>query len=639
MRWLAQLRMKLQMLFARSEAGSRLDDELQFHLDQQIAENIDSGMTAEDARYAALRTFGNPALLREQSRATWNWNWLEFFLRDLRYSIRTLGRTPGFSVVAIAVVALGIGANVVLFTIVHSVLLKPLPFRDPGRLVTLYEADSKFKSPFPYLPIDAGSFAIWQSATKSSAEMALISPWQDYNVSAEGGKLPEKIDAGWCSWNFFSMLGVTPALGRSFAPEDDRPSAAATLMLTNSFWMRRYNGDPAIIGKTIWLDAKPYSVIGVLPPSFVFSSSFGGNKLQIWTPASHEMPPSLLTTFDDHEFLVPARLLPGVTLASLVDQLKAVQKQIEIAHPQPAVHDSAIGRTMLDDAVETYKTPLYAMLAATGCVLLIACMNVASLLVARSAARSKELAIRAALGGGRIRLLSERIIESLLLSAAGGALGLLLAWAALQWLVRARGDMNRVDTVHIDATVAAFTLGTIAFCALFSGLIAAFSAGRKQMLATLHESSRTHSAGTARAGLRKILLVLEVGLTVVLLIGAGLLLKSYQRLRSNDIGVPMENVLTMRISLPEVRYKQPAQQVAFFQHLIEHVRALPGVQAAGLVSTAPGEGWGGDDTMSPVEHPPLQKDEVPDLMVRGADPGYFAAIQLPPAPRTHFYRG
>ncbi len=629
MRWWDRCTMTFRALFGRSAAGARLDDELGFHLDKQIAENIAAGMNVEAARYAAVRSFGNPALLREQTRASWSWGWLESLLHDVRYSVRTLWRAPGFSVMAIVVMALGIGANVALFTVVRGVLLKPLAFREPGQLFTLYEADSHHKGHNGNLPVAFGSFTAWQSATRSTVEMAAVSPWQDYNVSAEGGKLPEKVDVAWCSWNFFSELGVTPALGRDFTEAEDGPGAAATVVLTNSFWMRRYSGDPGIIGKSIWLDAKPYTVIGVLPPSFVFSSAFGGNTLQIWLPVKHEAPPSLLTTFEHHEFLVIARLSHGVTLPMLVDQLAALQKQIQISHAKPAVHDGATGHSMLDDSVENYKTPLYALLAATGCVLLIACMNVASLLVARTAARGKELAIRSALGGGMLRLMRERLMESLLLSAGGGALGLMLAWGALQWLARARGDMNRVEAIHIDGVVAAFTLGVIAFSALFSGLVAAFSSGGKRLLATLQESSRVHSGGTARAGLRRFLLVLQVGLTVVLLVGAGLLLKSFQRLRSSDVGVPVDNVLTMHVSLPEARYKEPVQQVAFLEQLIERVRAVPGVQAAGLASVAPGEGWNGDHAMTVVEHPPLRSNEVPDLLVRGAEPGYFAAIQLP----------
>jgi predicted permease len=568
-------------------------------------------------------------LLREQARATWSWGWLESLAHDLRYCVRALLRTPGFSWMAVAVMALGIGANIALFTVVRGVLLKPLPYKDPQQLFTLYEADSHHKGGHKFLPTDFGSFSVWQSIVRDRAEMAAVSPWQDYNVSAEGGRLPEKIDVAWCTSNFFNVVGVQPALGRSFTEHDDRPDASATVMLTNSFWMRRYSGDAAIVGKTIWLDAKPYTVIGVLPASFVFSSAFGGNTLQAWAPVRHEASPWLITTFEDHEFLVIARLLHETTLPMLLDQLDALQKQIRRTHGGPSVHDGAIGHSMLDDAVDTYKTPLYALLAATGCVLLIACMNVASLLVARAAARSKDLAIRAALGGGRMRLMRERLIESLLLSGGGGALGLMMAWGALRWLMHARGDMHRIEAIQMDGMVAAFTVGIVALCALFSGLTAALSSMGRHVLTVLHESSRAHSGGTSRAGLRRSLLMLEVGLTVVLLVGAGLLLKSYQRLRSIDIGVPTENVLTMRVGLPAVRYKEPVQQIAFFEKVITRVRAIPGVVGAGLVSTAPGEGWNGDSTMIVVEHPPMPVTEMSDIQLRGADPGYFAAIQLP----------
>ncbi len=234
-----------------------------------------------------------------------------------------------------------------------------------------------------------------------------------------------------------------------------------------------------------------------------------------------------------------------------MERLKAVQKQVVAAHPQPAVHDSVAGMAMLDDAVFDYKTPLFALLAATVCVLIIACMNVAGLLVARTAARAREQAIRVALGGGRLRLIRERIIESLLLSGAGGALGLLLAWGAVQWLVHARQDMNRVDGIHIDGVVLAFAAGAVGLCALFAGSISALSSAGKKIFGTLQESSRAQSPGRGKAGLRRTLLVIEVGLTVVLLVGAGLLIKSYQRLRHADIGVPVDNVLTMHISLPE----------------------------------------------------------------------------------------
>ncbi|HET6206795.1 MAG TPA: ABC transporter permease [Terracidiphilus sp.] len=630
MRFLSLFAVKVRMLFGRGSAAARLDDELRFHLERQVAENVASGMSPDEARFAAMRTFGNPTLLREQARATWSWAWLESLLHDLRYGVRTLSRTPGFAVIAILVMALGIGANVALFTVVRNVLLKPLPYRDPDRLVSIYEADVKPNHAewSPYLPVDAGSMQEWQQATQGMAEMAFVSAWQEYNLSAEGGKLPEKINSAWCSRNFFETLGVEPLMGRAFSSEDDQPGAPGTVLLSYSFWKRRYAGDPAIVGKTIWLDAQPFAVIGVLPESFMYLSKMVGDPIQAWTPLNREAPPALLKTYEDHEFIVAARLMQGVTLPAVVERLRAVQKQIVAAHPKPSVHNSVNAMSMLDDAVYDSKTPLFALLAATGCVLLIACMNVASLLVARTASRARELAIRTALGGGRMRLIRERILESLLLAASGGALGLLLAWAAVRWLVHARQDMHRVEAIHIDAVVLAFSAGVIVLCALFAGLISALSSSSKQILSALQESSRSQSAGRAKAGLRRTLLVVEVGLTVVLLVGAGLLLKSYQRLRNADMGVSVDNVLTMRISLPDARYKTPEQRVAFFEDLIARVRALPGLQAAGLVSKAPGEGWGGDHLMRVVEHG-AAKGQSTDMMVRGAEPGYFAAIGIP----------
>src|SRR5579863_2267854 len=631
MRWLTQLAIRTRMLFGRGVHSARLDDEVRFHLERQVAENIAAGMSAEEAHYAALREFGNPALTREQTRTTWSWSWIESVSSDLRYGIRTLLRSPGFTLIAVLVMALGIGANVTLFTVVRSVLLKPLPYAHPEQLATLYEDQSDRTHGKPWMPVDAGSFWEWEPAVKNSAELALVSPFQAYNVSAEAGRLPENIDAGWCEWNFFHVLGVQPALGRSFTPDDDSPGAQATVILSHSFWTRRYGADPAMVGKSIWLDAKPYTVIGVLPASFVYTGAFGGNDQAVWTPVRHDAPPALLHIYNDHEFVAVGRLLHGTTLAALVGELGALQRRIHAEHASlPAVHDWASGRSMLDDAVEDLKTPLYALLAATGCVLLIACLNVASLLVARASARRKELAIRTALGGGRMRLLRERVIESTLLSFVGGALGMLLAWTAVAWLIHARPDMNRVEAIHIDGVVVSFTIGIAALCALLAGAISALSiGGGSNILATLQESGRAHSAGASRAGLRRTLLVIEVGLTMVLLVGAGLLLKSFQRLRSTDIGVPVDNVLTMYISLPDARYKTPAAQTAFFEQLIAQVRAVPGVEAAGLATQVPGEGWGGDRVFTVVEHSPVAAGEEPDFMVRGADPGYFAAIRLP----------
>jgi len=626
MRIVALIRMALTSLLRRDRVSQLLDDEIRYHLERQVDENIAKGMSPKGARIAALRQFGNPALLRDQTRATWHWNSLELLLRDFRYGTRALTRAPGFFAIAILIIALGIGSNIALFTVLRGVLLSPLPYGHPEQLYSIYESNAHSKGIATFLPVAGGVFTEWQKAAQGSSEMAAISPFQDYNVSSEAEKLPEKIDAGWCSWNFFSLLGVSPQLGRTFVETDDQPDSEATVILSARFWHRRYNGDPSIVGKRIWLNAKPYMVIGILPSSFVYSGAFGGNTIQVWTPLRHEESAMMLTTFEMHDLLVIARLHRGISLGALLDRLSAVQNRIRIAHPH--AHDAVSGRTLLDDSVHDYRTPLYMLFAATGCVLLIACLNVASLLIARAASRRRDLAIRSALGGGWTRLLRERLIESLLLSIVGGLCGLIVAYGALQWLVHVRTDMSRVESIQIDGAVMLFAAGLILLCAFSSGFVSAISSIGKSLLAPLRESSRSQTAGNSRAGLRKTLLVIEVALTVVLLAGAGLLLKSYARLRSTDIGVPLQDALTMRISLPEARYKKPEQQVAFLENLINRIRFLPGV-SAGLVSTAPGEGWGGDHLMSIAEHPPLPKGRGLDFMIRGADPGYFAAAQIP----------
>ncbi len=635
MRWFDLVAMKLAMLFGRRNAAAQLDDELRFHLERQMAENRAAGMSPEEARQAALRAFGNPALLREQTRNMWSWHGIEQVLRDVRYGFRTLRRTPGFTAIAVIVIALGIGANVALFTVVRSVLLKPLPFLDPDRLVSLYQLETRADhATFPPFAasLDAASVRQWQDAAQGMAQFAVFSPWVDYNLSAEGGRLPQRVHAAWCSWNLFDTLGVQPAIGRSFTADDDHPGAARTVLLSYSFWRSRYAADAAIVGRTIRFDGSPYTVIGVLPASFVLSTAVGGeggSNTQAWTPVYREVPPAQMESYTAHQFVALARLTHGTTMAQLLERLDAVQKQIAAAHPQPSVHNAVIGRSLLDDAVENYKTPLYMLFAATGCVLLIACLNVGGLLVARTAARAREVAIRAALGGGPLRMVRERIIESFLLAAMGGALGLLLALGALQWLVAARQDMNRVEAIHIDGVVIAFAAVAIVVCALFAGVMSAPGSFGAGILAGLQESSRTRSPGRARAGLRRALLVGEVGLTVVLLIAAGLLLKSFHRLSNAGLGVPVDNVLTMEISLPEARYKTPADRVALFEDLVQRIRSLHGVEAAGLVSLAPGEGWNDDREMGVVERGSAAIGKGTDLQLLYAGPEYFAAIGLP----------
>jgi len=604
---------------------AEVERELQSDLELEEEEQREQGVPPAEARHAALRSFGNPTLIREQTRAVWSWNWLESLARDLRFSLRTLRRTPGFTVIAILVMALGIGANLALFTVVRGVLLKPLPFHDPDRLVILYEADLHQDDTAGSNVVSGGMYAEWKEQNRSYSSLALAQSIR-VGLSGSGGQLPEKLNSALFSWDMLRTLGVQPALGRDFTRTDDSPGANGTVLLSWGLWKRRFGGDRAILNQTIDLDARPYTVIGVMPAWFDFPDP----STQLWTPVYHDRPEDMMLSFSNHMFSVVGRLKPGASASQSVADLGVISQRIHNEHlNDPFVFQSARSRPLLDHIVGEIKKPLYVLLEATCCLLLIACLNVANLLVARAVARRKELSIRTALGGGWLRLVRERLMESLLLSAAGGALGFLLALAALQWLTQTRHDMSRVESIRIDGVVAAFTVGVIVLCALFSGLIAAFSISDKRILGALHEASRSVTGGSARASLRKVLLALEVGLTVILLIGAGLLLKSYERLRSADMGCITQDVITMHLGLPDARYATPALRANFYDTLLDRVRALPGVDAAGFVTAVPGQDYGMDWTFSIVEHPPLPQGSGLSALSRWADPKYFRAMGIP----------
>jgi predicted permease len=622
MRALDRLLMRVKMLFLRDRAGDELGRELEFHLEQQISENIAHGMSPHEARNAALRLFGNPSLLREQARASWSWTWAELILSDIRQGIRRLARTPGFSWLAILVMGLGIGANVALFTVVKSVLLNPLPFPDADRLVRIYEADAH--GAFHDSIVAGGSFATWQSQSHSFDQMAIKFATQ-YDLSGQDGQLPEVAAAHMASLNFFPMLGVQPALGRLFLASDDRPEANGTVVLTWGLWKRRYGGDPGVIGKTLLLDARQYTVIGVLPAWFAYPDT----QVQLWTPLYHERSRANMGMFVAHNFDVVGRLKAGVSMTQANAELGAIQAAIRKQYPQGPVNDATSIRPMLDAETYKVKAGLYTLLAATGCLLLIACLNTANLLVARGATRRRETAIRTALGSSRARLIREQVTESVLLSCAGGIFGFALAAATLQWLVHARPDIPRAESIHIDSLVLLFTTAIVFGCGLIAGLIPALSSNDRHILQSLHESSRSYSGGKSGLRVRRVLLAIQVGLTVVLLIGAGLLIKSYRQLRSVDLGCATDNVLTMRIKLPKGPYNNTHKMSAFDQQLLERVRAIPAVAAASLISYLPGEGYGQNDVFRIAERPPLPTGKVLDASTRFADPDYFSTMQIP----------
>jgi predicted permease len=601
--------------------------ELQSDLELEEEEQRENGLSQEEARHAALRAFGNPTLIREHTRAVWSWNGLENLLRDLKISVRTLLRTPGFSMIAVLVMALCIGAATSLFTVVRSVLLRPLPFRDPDRLVMVYE---HFRDPgmnarqFNYNPVAPADYYDWRTQTHGFEDMAAWRYWQ-FTLTGERGNLPELVSARGGSWNLFPLLGVSAALGRTFTESEDRPEGTA-VMLTWNLFERRFGGDPSIVGRQIHLDGKPYTVVGVLPRWFTYPDA----KVQVWVPYASGLPPAILQHHDFHFGRVVARLRSDVSLASALSQIGAVQYQLHLQNLHAPVAEDVAPKTLSDDLGQDVKKPLIILLCAVACMLMIGCLNVANLMMARSAARQKEIALRSALGARRVTLIREQLMESLLVSVAGGLAGVLLSLAATKWLVSTWLDLPSAQSIQPDGVVLAFACALVFAAALLAGLLPAISSTGKGAIAALQPSSRSAAGSQSRTALRKTLLTVEIAATVVLLIAGGLLLKSFWRLRTTDVGCAPDSVLTMGYSLPAQKYDNPEKVNAFNETLLERVRALPGVRSAALGSTLPAAGYGGDDAFTIAEHPPIAPGTaMPDALIRWADPRYFSALQIP----------
>ena len=610
-----------------SKRDADLERELQSDLALEEEEQRERGLSAKEAHHAALRAFGNPTLIREQTRAVWSWSMIESLLRDLKIGLRTLLRTPGFSLIAVLVMALCIGATTSLFTVVRSVLLKPLPFRDPDQLVMIYE---HFRDPsmnaqeFNYNSVAAADFYDWQTQTHGFEGMAAWRWWQ-FNLTGERGELPELVSARGGTWNLFPLLGVQAAMGRTFLESEDRPDGSA-VMLTWSFFERRFGGDPSIVGRQIHLDGKPYTVVGVLPQWFRYPDA----NVQVWVTFASGVPPAVLQHHDFHFSHVMARLRPDISLASALGQVGAVQYRLHMQNLNAPVAEDVVSRTINDDLARDVRKPLQLLMWAVACLLLIGCLNVANLLVARGAARQKEMAIRGALGARRLTLIRAQLAESLLICLAGGVGGVLMSLAATRWLAGAWKDLPSAEGIQVDGVVLGFACALVFATALAAGLLPAVSSTGKAVFAVLQSSSRTAGGNLSSTALRKTLLTIEIAVTVVLLVAAGLLLKTFVHLRATDLGCTTENVLTMSYSQPPQRYDSPAKINAFNETLLQRVRALPGVRAAALVSTFPGTWAGGDDTFTILEHPPLAPGTaLPDAMTRWTDPAYFSALQIP----------
>ncbi|GGH02674.1 ABC transporter permease [Silvibacterium dinghuense] len=548
---------------------------------------------------------------------------MDILFRDLRQTLRNLARTPGFSLTVVLVMALGIGATAALFTVVNSVLLKPLPLPDSDRLVRAWEASPEHG--YSHTAAAGGTWRIWHDQNRSFAQLGVADPWE-LNLAGAEGQLPEHLDAEAATWQTLGLLGVKPALGRFFTQADDTWGADKTVVLSWSLWQRRFGADPGIVGRKLLLDTQPYTVIGVLPKWFQYPDA----HTQLWIAISPLFPPRAWDSHDSHNFTVIGRLKPGVSIATAQEDLSRISRlRAEQRPPNDFIDDAAHVVGLLDADTYKVRTLLNILFAATGCLLLIACLNVANLLVARSASRRREAAIRSALGGSRGRLLRDRLLESLVLCTAGGAFGILIAQLALQWLLSRRADLPRAASVHLDGTAIGFALGTALACGLIAGLAPAFADRHDQLLNALQDQSRAVSGSRQSLRFRRALLAVEVALTVVLLVGAGLFLRSYQNMHSAELGVSTARTLTMGINLPYApQYEKEARITGFFEDLLTRVQALPGVQAAGLADRLPGQGEGTDDGETIAEIP-MPKGTMLDIQVRYVSPDFFRSLGIP----------
>jgi putative ABC transport system permease protein len=542
---------------------------------------------------------------------------MESLIKDIRYGVRMLTRNPAFTVVAVIALALGIGANAAIFSVVNAVLLRPLPYDDPDRLMMIRET----KLPqFPEFSVSPGNFLDWQKQNTVFEPLVAIQNSAFNLIEADE---PERLQGQRVSDGFLAMLGAQPVLGRGFLPEEDQPGHNFVVILSHGLWQRRFGGDPNILERAITLNGQSYNIIGVMPSSF----GFGGRAVELWTPIGFTAQQA--QQHGAHYVSAIGRLKPGVTVEQARAEMSAIAERLAEQYPDANAGWNVKVVPMLEFAVRGIKLALYVILAAVGFVLLIACANVANLLLARAAARQKEIAIRTALGAGRWRIVRQLLTESLLLSLIGGAVGLLLAiWGKDLLLSLAPEDLPRVREASLDGWVLAFTAGITLLTGLSFGLVPALQASKPNLNETLKDAGRGSTEGGRRHLVRSVLVVLEVATALVLLVGAGLMIKSFMRLQNVDPGFNPNNALTVKISLPQKKYPEADQQATFYKQLLEKVSTLPGVQAVGAARVLPLD----DDFVLGFEiqgRPPYPPGDEPSTNYYSVTPDYFKAMGIP----------
>lgn len=534
---------------------------------------------------------------------------------DLRYAVRQLVKNPGFAAVAILTLALGIGACTAIFSVVNGVLLQPLDYPQPDRIVVIRETNLPA---FPEFAVSPPNYLDWEKQTKSYACLAAYSGSQ-INLTGEGE--PQRLIGVKATAHYFDVYGIKPVLGRWFVPEEDAPGKNHVVVLSHPFWQRVFGGERKVIGRSIQLNGEPYTVIGIAPPGFGQAS-----KVDTWTPMGFKPDETNGDARGGHYLNAIGRLRPGVTVAQARAELEVLAAQLARQYPDSNKGWGVVMAPMLDYAVRDVRAILYTLLGAVGCVLLIACANIANLLLARATARHRELAIRTALGASRIRLVRQLLTESVILALAGGAAGILLAcWGLDLLLALAPSTLPRTGDIHLDGTVLVFALVLSALTGVVFGIAPALLAAHTDVQEGLKQGAR--GSTDARGRLRGALVVIEVAFALVLLGAAGLLARSFMQLTHVDPGFAPENATAMRLALPEKKYEKPEQQLAFSNAVLARLRALPGVEAVGLTHSLPllSDWVLGFKIAGRPEVPP---SDMPSTNYYSVTPDYFRAMGI-----------
>ena len=538
-------------------------------------------------------------------------------IQDIRYAVRKLSRTPAFTAIAALTLALAIGATTAIFSVIDAVLLKPLPFRDPERVVrvTNIRDGNRMVSSVP-------DFLDIRTQSKSYSSVAPIDPQAAMNLT--GGSEPERVQAARVGATFWSLLGVTPALGRGFAPNEDSQSAGRTVVLSDGLWKRRFGADRRVVGKTIALDGNTYTVIGVAPPQFSFP-----DRPDVWIPLVFGKDDLNPEGRGAHWMGIIGRLAPNVTVAQATSELVTITRRLEQQYPESNTNMTGAVIPMQEYMVGDVRPALYVMLGAVAFVLLIACANVANLLLVRAASRESEMAVRTALGAGSWRIVRQLVIESVLLAVVGGVLGTLLAlWGVDLLLAMAPQGLPRINEVTVNASVLLFTAGVTALTGVVFGLFPALHAARANVSGMLKDGMRGSSGGVASRRARNMLVMTEMALAVVLLVGAGLLIRSFGKLLAVDPGFRAERVVTFAIAAPDTKYGQYAERRVLASNLMERMKRVPGVQGAAIVTGMPLSNIMMRTTAHIVGTPAERPAERKATDVAMVTPGYFSTMGI-----------